>query len=103
MQCDTKTLLAEADPSTKLNLIFVGGYADNTVDLCGEGNVDAKRQCLGKGQTMVTKSPSQVVFEECWSEAIIKNGLSPSLVDDLGHVESRDAGVEACTCRAALL
>ena len=31
---------------------------------------------------MLTKPPSQAVFEECWSEAIIKNGLSPSLVDD---------------------
>ncbi len=31
---------------------------------------------------MLTKSPSQAEFEECWSEAIIKNGLSPSLVDD---------------------
>ena len=30
----------------------------------------------------MTKPPSQAVFEECWSEAIIKNGLSPSLVDD---------------------
>jgi hypothetical protein len=31
---------------------------------------------------MLTKPPSQVEFEECWSETIIKNGLSPSLVDD---------------------
>ncbi len=31
---------------------------------------------------MLTKQPSQAAFEECWSEAIIKNGLSPSLVDD---------------------
>ena len=82
MQCDKKTLLAEADASKKRNLIWVGGYADNAVDLCGEGNADAKRQCLGKGQTMLTKPPSQAAFEECWSEAIIKNGLSPSLVDD---------------------
>ena len=82
MQCDKKTLLAEADASKKRNLIWVGGYADNAVDLCGEGNADAKRRCLGKGQTMLTKPPSQAAFEECWSEAIIKNGLSPSLVDD---------------------
>jgi hypothetical protein len=58
------------------------GHGDNTIDLCGEDNVDAKRQCLGKGQTMLTKPPSQAEFEECWSEVIIKNGLSPSLVDD---------------------
>ncbi len=43
---------------------------------------DVKRQCLDKGQTMHTKPPSQAEFEEFWSEAIIKNGLSPSLVDD---------------------
>ena len=74
-------MLAEADASKK-RLMLVGGYTDNAVDLCGEGNVDAKRPYLGKGQTMLTKTPSQAEFEECWSEAIIKNGLSPSLVDD---------------------
>jgi len=46
-------LLADADASKKRNLLLVGG-----------------------------KPPSQAEFEECWSEAIIKNGLSPSLVDD---------------------
>ena len=68
-------LLAAADASKKRNMTLVGGYADNTVDLCGEGNADAKRPCLGKGQTMLTKQPSQAEFEECWSEAIIKCGL----------------------------
>jgi hypothetical protein len=82
MQCDKKSLLAEEDASTKRNLMTVGGHADNAVDLCVEDNTDAKRQCLGKGQTMLTKQPIQAEFEECWSEAIIKNGLSPSLVDD---------------------
>ena len=82
MQCDKKTLLADADASKKRNLLLVGGHADNPVEVCGEGNADAKRPCLGKGQTMLTKPPSQAEFEECWSEAIIKNGLSPSLVDD---------------------
>ncbi len=62
--------------------MLVGGYADNDVDLCGEGNADAKRLCLGKGQTMLTKQPNQAEFEECWSETIIKFGLSPSVVDD---------------------
>ncbi len=66
---------------------MVGGHADNLVEVCGEGNADAKRPCLGKGQTMLTKPPSQAEFEEpefeeFWSEVIIKNGLSPSLVDD---------------------
>jgi hypothetical protein len=82
MQCDKKTLLADADASKKRNLMLVGGHADNPVEVCGEGNADAKRPCLGKGQTMLTKPPSQAEFEECWSEALIKNGLSPSLVDD---------------------
>ena len=79
---DKKTLLADADASKKRNLMLVGGHADNPVEVCGEGNADAKRPCLGKGQTMLTKPPSQAEFEECWSEALIKNGLSPSLVDD---------------------
>ncbi len=52
------------------------------MEVCGEGNAHTKRPCLGKGQIMLTKPPSQTEFEECWSEAIIKNGLSPSLVDD---------------------
>ena len=82
MQCDKKTLLAEADASKKRNLTLVGGYADNAVDLCGEGTADAKCPCLDKGQTMMTKQPSQSEFEECWSEVIIKCGLSPSVVDD---------------------
>ncbi len=70
MQCDKKSLLAAADASKKRNLMVVGGHADNAVDLCGEDNADAKRQCLGKGQTMLTKPPSQAEFEECWSESI---------------------------------
>ena len=73
MQCDKKSLLAAADASKKRNLMAVAGHADNAVDLCAEDNADAKRQCLGKGQTMLTKQPSQAEFEECWSEAIIKN------------------------------
>jgi hypothetical protein len=50
--------------------------------ICGEDNSDAKRQFLGKGHTTTTKQPNQGEFEECWSESLIKNGLSPSLVDD---------------------
>ena len=37
--------------------MLVGGHADNAVDLCGEDNADAKRPCLGKRQTMLTKYP----------------------------------------------
>ncbi len=36
MQCDKKSLLAEADASKKRNLMAVGGHADNAVDLCAE-------------------------------------------------------------------
>jgi hypothetical protein len=62
--------------------MVVGGHADNVVDLFAGDSTDVKRQCLGKGQTILTKQPSQAEFEECSSETIIKNGLSPSLVDD---------------------
>jgi hypothetical protein len=72
----------ESRASNKRNLMTVGGHTDHAVDLCGEDSADGKRQCLHKGQTMLTKSPSQVEFQECWSEAIIKCGLSPSVVDD---------------------
>jgi hypothetical protein len=48
MQCDKKSLFTAADASKKRNLMTVGGHADNVVDLCGEDNADAKRQCLGK-------------------------------------------------------
>jgi hypothetical protein len=82
IQCDKKSLLASADASNKRNLMVVGGHTDHAVDLCGEDSTDGKRQCLGKGQTILTKSPTQVEFQECWSEAIIKCGLSPSVVDD---------------------
>jgi hypothetical protein len=62
--------------------MLVSGHTDNNVDLCGQDNDDVNRPCLDMGQTMLTKTPSQTEFEECWSEVIIKNGLSPSLVDD---------------------
>ena len=57
MECDKKSFLVETDTSKKRNLMLVGGHVDNTVDLCGEGNVDAKRPYPGKGQTMLTKYP----------------------------------------------
>jgi hypothetical protein len=67
MECDKKSFLEEAYSSKNRNLMLVGGHAENVVDLCGEGNTDAKDQCLGKGQTILTKTPSQAEFEECWS------------------------------------
>ena len=42
LQCDKKTLLTEADASNKRNLLLVGGHPDNPVEVCGEGNADAK-------------------------------------------------------------
>ncbi len=78
----TITINITWDTSKKRNLKVVGGYADSAVDLCGEDNTDAKHQCLGKGHSMPTNQPSQAEFEGWWSESLIKNGLSPSLVDD---------------------
>ena len=31
---------------------------------------------------MLMRTPTQAEFVECWSEAIIRNGLPPALVDD---------------------
>jgi len=78
MQCDKKSLLAVVDASKKRNLMAVGGYADNDVDVCGKDNTDAKRQCLGKGHTVLTKQPSQAEFKECWSECT-SEALGPIL------------------------
>jgi hypothetical protein len=64
MQCDEKSSLAEVDTSKKRNLMLVGGHEDNAVDLCGEDNADVKRQCLGKGQTMLTKSPRESLDDD---------------------------------------
>ena len=76
MASDKKTLLAEADTSAKRNLLFVGGCADTPVDLVAGGNPDGKRPCLGNGQTVLTRTPTQAEFVECWSEAIIRNGMT---------------------------
>jgi hypothetical protein len=56
MPCDKKSLLASADASNERNLMAVGGHTDHAVDLCGEDSADGKRQCLGKGQTMLTQA-----------------------------------------------
>ena len=60
----------------------VVGCADTPVDLVAGGNSDGNRPCLGNGQTVLTRTPTQAEFVECWSEAIIRNGLPPALVDD---------------------
>ena len=61
---------------------MVGGCTDTHVDLVTTGNTDEKYPCLGNGQTVLTRTPTQPEFVECWIETIIRNGLPPSLVDD---------------------
>ena len=80
MVSDKNTLLQEAAASAKRNLISVGGCADTPLDLAAGGNADGKRPCLGNGQTVLMRTPTQAEFVECWSEAIIRNGLPPALV-----------------------
>jgi hypothetical protein len=75
-------LLAEANASAKCNLMSVGGCADTPVDVDTADNADGKRPCLDNGQTVLMRTPTQAEFVECWSEAIIRNGLPPDLVDD---------------------
>ena len=64
IQCDKKSLLAAADTSKQHNLMVVGGHSDNAVDLCGEDNADAKRQCLGVKTPSETRYDSRVTMSE---------------------------------------
>ena len=111
-----KTLLEEANASAKRNLISVGGCADTPVHVDAAGNADGKRPCLGNGQTVLMRTPTQDEFVECWSEAIIRKGLPPALVDDplfrkalvttsrVGqNLESRHTGLATRPCRSTLL
>ncbi len=38
--------------------------ADTPVDLVTGGNADGKRPCLGNGQTVLTRTPTQAEFVE---------------------------------------
>ena len=76
MASDRQTLLAEANASAKRNLMSVGGCADTPVDVDTAGNADGKRPCLGNGQTVLMRTSTKAEFVECWSEAIIRNGLA---------------------------
>ena len=58
-----KTLLTEA-------AALVGGCADTPVDVDTAGNADGKRPCLGNGQTVLTRTPTQTEFVECWSQDV---------------------------------
>jgi hypothetical protein len=85
MQSDKKTLLESAAAEKKRLLQINGGY-DNAVDVdMLAGSSDAsKRGCVGlaAGQQTLVKAPTQAEFREAWSEAILKNALPLSLVDD---------------------
>ena len=80
--CKESLPTSHGPQSAKRNLMSVGGCADTPVDLVAGGNADGKRPCLGNGQTVLTRPPTQAEFVECWSEAIIRCGLSPALVDN---------------------
>jgi hypothetical protein len=71
MSIDKKTLLAEVNASEKRNLISVGGCADTPVHVNEAGNPDGNRPCLGNGQTVLMRTPTQAELVECWSEMII--------------------------------
>ena len=61
----------------------VGGATGRSGDLDAVGRYRGTRDSGEKGDGRYTdENTNQTVFEECWSESIIKNGLSPSLVDD---------------------
>ena len=79
MTRDKKTLFEAADASAQCKLMSVGGHGDTPVDLVAAGNADARRPCLGNGQTVLMRTPTQAEFVECWSEAIIRTGIPPAV------------------------
>jgi hypothetical protein len=81
MTSDKKTLLEGAAASPKSKHMSVGGHADTPVDLVTAGNADAKHPCLGNGQTVLMRTPTQAEFVECWSETIIRTGIPLAVVD----------------------
>jgi hypothetical protein len=70
----TVTACKESLPTSR-GPMSVGGCTDTPVHVDAAGNVDGKRPCLGNGQTVLIRTPTQAEFVECWSEAIIRNGL----------------------------
>ena len=82
MTIDKKTLIEAADASAKRKLMSVGGHTDTPVDLVVAGNDDAQFPCLGNGQTVLMRTPTQDEFVECWSEEIIRTGIPPAVVDN---------------------
>ena len=91
MVSDKNTFLQEEDASAKRKLMSVGGCTGTPLDLVSvqpptdinlcfvTGNADGKRPCLGNGQTVLMRTPTQAEFVECWSETMIRNGFPPRL------------------------
>jgi hypothetical protein len=74
MTSDKNTFLQEEDSSTKHKLMSVGDCGDTLSDLV-EGNDDGKHPCLGNGQTVLMRTPTQLSLKNV--------GARPSaLVDD---------------------
>ena len=69
MASDGQTLFAEANASAKRNLISVGGCADTPVHVDAAGNADGKRPCLGNGQTVLMRTPTQAFVGGTWMGA----------------------------------
>ena len=67
----------------------VGGCADTPVHVDAAGNADGKRPCLGNGQTVLMRTPTQAEFVECWSEAIIRTGIPPVVVDNPRYIHEQ--------------
>jgi hypothetical protein len=63
MTSDKNTFFQEETASAKRKLMSVGG----------------KRPCLGNGQTVLMRTPTQAEFVECWNETMIRNGFPPRL------------------------
>ena len=65
-------------------------HADSPVDLVVSGNTDPKGPCLGNGQTVLMRTPTQAEFVECWSEAIIRTGIPPVVVDNPRYIHEQN-------------
>ena len=82
MTSDKKTLLEATAASANRKFMSVGGDGDTPVDLVADCNVDSNRPCLGNGQTVLMRTPTQTELVECWSETIIRTGIPPTVVDN---------------------
>ncbi len=79
MQCDKKTLLADADASKKRNLLLVGGYTDNPVEECGEGNADEKLKYI---RNVFCSSPHSLSVSPVCTQTHRDTGMKSVYVTD---------------------